>query len=70
MSTNFRPMRMRWNFVIGMASRDLRVPLSEMAPADLARWGNEVRDLFPDGLRLSDAVWILANPEAFTDGEP
>lgn len=65
-----KPMRMRWSFVISMAARDLEMYPPEMTAQTLRGWAALETDLFPDGMDLADAQWILANPDAFTDGEP
>lgn len=67
-------MRMTWGFVIGLAERDLgadpRLLGVKHGPKAFAAWANRQPDLFPDGITLTDARWILSHPEAFTDGKP
>lgn len=68
-----KPMRMKWSFVIAMARRACpSVPPEHFAATTLAQWASAdgQRDLFPNGMTWDEAKWILANPDAFTDGEP
>lgn len=73
MSDNTKPMRMKWSFVIQMARGSVPWAKREHFNAiALAQWASAdaQRDLFPNGMTPSEAQWILAHPDAFTDGEP
>lgn len=67
---SFKPMRMHWRFVIAMAARELKCAPTKLGPKSFACWANGAPELFPDGMDETQARWILANPDAFTDGQP
>jgi hypothetical protein len=71
MTSKTKPMRMAWGFVIRLAHQSLGLAPGEAPqPKDVVEWARKQPDLFPNGMTLVEAQWILANPNAFTDGEP
>lgn len=68
---SFKPMRMRWSFVLQLARSDLGlIPGQSLTAKRLASWAASQKEQFPEGMSLADAQWILANPNTCTDGEP
>jgi hypothetical protein len=61
----FHKLTMTWGFVLSLAAREHAGKIPNVD--QLAMWANRNKDLFPAGMSLDQAKWILAHPDALTD---